>query len=399
MNVFEPISIGNVKLKNRIIRSATYEGCCDSSGIPQQGYHSIYEELAKNEVGAIITGFAFTSDDGKAMQPAQAGLDQDEKTAYFAEMTSLVHKYNCPIFLQISHAGRQTIKERSGGRASGSSNRRSSYFRTRTKALSTNKVYEKAEEYGLTARRAQKAGFDGVQIHAAHGYLIHQFLLPQINTRKDEFGIDKISGIGSRFLEEVILKVREYCGAHFPIIVKVSGGVDLKDGFSKKQFKELIHFLDLAEADCIEVSYGTMDFPLNIFRGDFPTDMILENNPFFTNKWSIQKYINRIILRYYRKKSIPLSPAYNLEYAEMARTLTNIPIISVGGFRNTNEISSALLMTSTDIVGMSRPFICEPDLVKQLKKMKTWKSACVNCNYCAVMCDSGRPTKCYKPIK
>jgi len=399
MEAFEPIWIGKVKLKNRIIRSGTYEGCSDESGYPGEGYNRIYKELAMNEVGAIITGFAFTSNDGKAMQVAQAGLEKESKIGHFEKITAQIHKYDCPVFMQISHAGRQTTEERTSRLVSAPSRKPSRYFQSRPGMLSTNESYEKIAEYANTASYAKMAGFDGVQVHAAHGYLVHQFLLANINKRKDEFGINKSSGIGSKFLEEIIIKIREQCGPDFPILVKVSCGIDLRPGFGGDQFRELISFLNKMKVDGIEVSYGTMDHPLNIFRGDFPLDLIMANNPFFKHGNKIKKSIKKLILYHYRGKRIPFSPTYNLEYAKIAKHITNIPIISVGGFRSSDDINVALRMGFTDIIGMSRPFICEPDLLVQLKRNNIWNSGCINCNICAVMCDSGKPTICYKPAK
>jgi len=200
MKAFEPISIGRVKLKNRIIRSGIYEGCSDESGYPGERYSKIYKKLAGNEVGAIITGFAFTSKDGKAMQTAQAGLEKENKISFYENITAQIHKYDCPVFMQISHAGRQTTAERTSGQLSAPSGKPSQYFQSRPRVLSTNEAYKKIAEYANTARYAKIAGFDGVQVHAAHGYLVHQFLLANINNRKDEFGINKSSGIGSKFL-------------------------------------------------------------------------------------------------------------------------------------------------------------------------------------------------------
>ena len=387
-------------MKNRIIRSANFEGCCDELGVPGQKYYEFYEELAKGGAGTIITGFAFTSREGRAMQKGQAGIESDGKIPHFKELTSMVHRYDFPIFMQISHAGRQTTKERAGGRPGSASSKRSFYFGVKPREYSNNEVKDRVEEYALAARRVKKAGFDGVQIHAAHGYLVHQFLLPAINMRKDEYGIDPSTKLGTRFLEEVINLTRLYCGEDFPLIVKVSGGVDLKPGFSHEQFKNLITFLDRMQVDAIEISYGTMDHALNIFRGDFPVDLVMKENPFFNNHGVLQRNLNKLVLSaYYRSKLKKFSENYNLGYARKARELTSIPIISIGGFRTLEQINNALEKGYADIIGMSRPFIAEPDLVRKMARNHSWESGCDNCNYCAVMCDSGNPTICYHPKK
>jgi len=399
MNALDTILIGNVELKNRIIRSATFEGCSSEKGIPGDRYFAMYEKLAKSKVGGIITGFAYTSEGGRAMQTAQAGIDNNDKIGFFSELTERVHRHNCPIFLQVSHAGRQTSTARAAGQVFSSSSIPSRYFRTRPKALTTDGAYKCADEYGVAAKRAMVAGFDGIQIHAAHGYLVHQFLLPAINKRRDEFGIDEKTNIGFKFLEEIFLSVRKHCGNSFPVLVKISGGVDLKPGFNMHQFHELILFLDRMNVAGIEISYGTMDHALNIFRGDFPVSLVMKENPFFNNGGILHKLANQIIIKYYKNRRLTFSPTYNLRYAQYAKTLTRIPVISVGGFRNSGEINTVIEKGYSDIVGLSRPFICEPELVGKIVNNKTWESECINCNHCAVMCDSGNPTICYKSKK
>jgi len=397
MKAFESISLGNVVLKNRIIRSATYEGLCSEDGIPAEEYYALYEKLADGDVGAIITGFAYTAAGGKAMQARQAGIESDDQIKFYSELVNRVHNYGCPVFMQISHAGRQTTKARAGGIPGSASGKRSLYFRNKPKAYTIDDTNTRVEEYAMAASRAKKAGFDGIQIHAAHGYLVHQFLLPAINKRKDKFRIDPVTNIGSKFLEEIILSVRRHCGDDFPILVKISGGIDLKPAFSLIQFRNLITFLDNMNVDGIEISYGTMDHALNIFRGDFPVDLVIRENPFFKNNNAIQKRIDKLIINtYYGPVRKKFSQTYNLYYAKIAKTLTDIPIISIGGFRNAKEIITATEKGHTDIVGLSRPFICEPDLVRKMIQNNLWISGCTNCNYCAIMCDSGKPTRCYQ---
>lgn len=396
-SIFGPYDHGSLHLKNRIIKSGIYEGRCDADGFPGQSYSDFYEMLAKSGVGGLITGFAFISREGRAMQPRQAGIDNPDKVMHFRKMTDTVHHHNCPVFLQISHAGRQTLKRSTGSSLRGVSSRRSVYFRQKPIPLDAWEVYERIEQYGLAALYAKEAGFDGIQLHAAHGYLIHQFILPAINNRRDEFGVSRTTGIGAVFLEKVINMVRRKCGNGFPVLVKISGDVDLQPGFTKEHFEELIRFLDRMEVSAIEISYGTMDHALNIFRGDIPENLILKQNPILKSRSRLKRLINRTFMRqYFKRKLKPFTPAYNLAYAASAKMLTGIPIISVGGFRNGDEIREAILTGKTDIVGLARPLICEPDFTEKLRLNGSYKSKCVNCNYCSVMCDSENETRCYK---
>lgn len=397
MEVFEKANIGNCTLANRIIRSATYEGLCNADGIPGEEYVSLYDRLSRGGMGAIITGFAFISEEGRAMQPGQAGIDRADKVPAFRKMTERVHGNGGRVFLQLAHAGRQTLRTVTGRPVVSCSSRRSPYFREKPRPLEKREVKAVAARFGESAAMAREAGFDGVQVHAAHGYLVHQFILASINTRKDEFGTDKLERIGKRFLEQVIHNIRERCGNDFPLLVKVSGGDDYVDRFTRHQFINLIRFLDRQPVDAIEVSYGTMDYALSIFRGDFPAGLILRHNPFFKELGPIPKALQKMFFfPYYRSRLKPFRPMYNLPYARTAVEHTRHPVISVGGFRRGSEIRQAIQSDGIDFVSLSRPFIAEPDFALRVKARDEHTSLCCNCNYCAIMCDTPFKTQCYK---
>lgn len=390
MKVFEPVKIGSLTLKNRIIRSATYEGMADDSGRPQMNYKQLYVQLASNNIGGLITGFNYICRDGKAMQMRQAGMGTQEKLSIDKEITDEVHKYDCKIFMQLSHAGRQTRMKEPRQKVWGVSNKISFYFGEKPHVLTTEQVFGIIENFAHVAELAKEAGFDGVQLHAAHGYLIHQFLLPDINDRTDIFKVEAGAGTGTKFLELLIAKIRGKCGASYPILIKVSGSDD-------NEFRNLIKFLDVQKVSAVEISYGTMDEAFNIFRGDIPIDAILKVNPIFKTDKALKKwYLKYIVLPVVRRKIKVFTPMYNLKYAVIAKQHTGIPIICVGGIRRGSEIKSIIEKQNIDFVSLSRPFICEPDFVSKLIEKEDYVSKCKNCNYCAIMCDSGEPTKCYQ---
>jgi 2,4-dienoyl-CoA reductase-like NADH-dependent reductase (Old Yellow Enzyme family) len=143
-----------------------------------------------------------------------------------------------------------------------------------------------------------------------------------------------------------------------------------------------------------------MDYALNIFRGDMNLPLLWEHNPLFkTRSRSRRAFYAMYIRRYITPRLRPYASMYNLEYAETAKTLTDIPIISVGGFRSRTEMESAITAKKTDLIGLSRPFICEPDLARQMMREDNYVSACTNCNRCVFMCDAGRVTRCYTTVR
>jgi 2,4-dienoyl-CoA reductase-like NADH-dependent reductase (Old Yellow Enzyme family) len=398
MRLFDPVRIGALTLKNRLVRSATFEGMADESGIPSNRYTQLYRMLAKQRIGAIITGFSFVSPDGKAMQPGQVGCHNREAMRVLARVAADVHRRKGIIILQIAHAGRQSSPSACGGTVVAPSTRRSRYFRTRPGRMTAGQVEQTIGYFVAAALRARRAGFDGVQIHAAHGYLVHQFLSPAVNTRSDRYGVDPSSGLGTPFLAAIIAGIRRECGCDFGIWVKISGGLDWKAAGESHRFDSLIRFCDTAGVDAIEISCGTMEQPLNIFRpARIPWNSILAHNPRYSVTHSVMRPIALTVARLFHTRSVKLfSPAYNLQYARKARQITNLPIISVGGFRTGDQMEAALATGSADAVGLSRPFIREPDLVCRLAEDSHYRSRCSNCSVCAVMCDTANSTRCWR---
>jgi 2,4-dienoyl-CoA reductase-like NADH-dependent reductase (Old Yellow Enzyme family) len=397
MQLFEHACIGGVKLPNRIIRSATFEGMAAADGSPLMEYRRLYDTLAARGIGAIITGFAFVNVHGKAMQPGQAGIEKDDKIPRFTEVTESVHQYGGRIFLQIAHTGRQTVPQATGGVVWGPGTRASSYFRVRPQRLPVAEIETIIEDFGQAARRSREAGFDGVQVHAAHGYLIHQFINPAVNDRTDAFGIDPVTGIETEFLRRIIARIRSLCGQEYPLLVKISAGDEYRRGIRQPAFVNIVRFLDTQAVDAIEISWGTMDQAFNIFRGnEIPVQAILDYNPRHRHSNRIVRAVWKLgALPVLRKNLMVFSPAYNLSYARLAKENTTIPIISVGGFRTGTEAAEAVEKGRSDFVSMCRPLIREPELVERWRTDLAYRSRCVNCNRCAVMCDSGQPTRCY----
>lgn len=385
-------------LASRIFRSATFEGMADDNGIPGASYHDLYLELARNGVKHIITGCTYVSREGKMVQPGQAGIDTDDTISHYQKTTAAVHQFDSKIYMQISHAGRQTSSLVTGKQVVGASAKKSGYFRSKPKALDKAEIAGVIESFAKAALRAKAAGFDGVQVHAAHGYLVHQFLHPYLNNRTDEYGIDRQSGIGGLFLRELLAAIRDECGTSYPILVKISAADDLPKPFSVSNFLALVELLHSERVFAIEISYGTMENALNIFRGQsVPRELILKYNfRYKTDRKSSHKLWNWLVFPLLKSRLKCFDYCYNLPFAAIAKRHTDIPIICVGGFRTAEQISQALESGKTDFVSLCRPFVCEPDFIIRLEAENGYISRCMNCNSCAIMCDSMHSTRCYR---
>jgi len=206
--LFTPGNIGALALPNRLVRSATAERLADADGRPRPRLKSLYQELARGGVGLIITGHMYVHPSGRA-HPEMTGIYSDELILSLAELADVVHREGGQVVVQINHGGmqcsRQTVPQTIAPSAVDAS-----FLQRPAREMTPDEITLLIQAYGQAARRAQEAGFDGVQIHGAHGYLIGQFLSPFVNRRTDEWGGDLEERM--RFLRAVCLAVREQVG-------------------------------------------------------------------------------------------------------------------------------------------------------------------------------------------
>ena len=362
--LFEPSSINQMTLKNRFVRSATWEGMANADGSCSPELINLMEELALGGIGLIISGHAYISRDGQAGQ-RQMGIYGDELIPGLAKMAETVHQQNSKILVQLSHAGCQAEYNIINQQPSGPSvaeNRSEESCRE----MSREDIHQIIEDFGRAAARAKKAGFDGVQIHAAHGYLMSQFLSPFYNKREDEYGGELENR--ARIVLEVVRMIRDQVGEKFSILIKMNSEDFLPGGLSVKEMVRVAAMLEKTGVDAIEMSGGTVS------SGKYtPVRRGKLNSP--------EKEV------YYREAAI--------QYKERIM----IPLLLVGGIRSFEVAQKLVKDGLTDYIAFCRPLIREPGLINRWKSGNTAGSTCRSCNLCFKPIMEGRGIHCLREEK
>jgi 2,4-dienoyl-CoA reductase-like NADH-dependent reductase (Old Yellow Enzyme family) len=236
MVMFEPFRIKGMEIPNRFVRSATYDGSADKNGRVSERQITIYGELAEGKVGLIVTGIAYVHATGR-ISSFQNSIAHDDDIAGLSRLTEVVHSMGARIAVQLFHAGREKgrIYQKQPGLAP-SFVAEDPFFDAPHRAMEESEILEVIEAFGDGAKRARAAGFDAVQIHAAHAYLLSQFLSPFTNRRKDQWGGTLENRL--RLHREIVRAIRARVGNDFPVLMKLgvadgfSGGLEFRDGLA-----------------------------------------------------------------------------------------------------------------------------------------------------------------------
>lgn len=345
---FHPGRIGTLLLRNRIVRSATYEGLADPEGRVEKRYVDFMGRLASGGVGLIVTGHLFVREEGR-VSFRQGGIHDDDGIPGFRRAVRRVHDEGSRIVAQISHAGGQAVQGKSGSSGTVAPSAVSDPAYSRIPAeLSVEDIREIVGSFAAAAVRAREAGFDGVQLHVAHGYLLSQFLSPHRNVRSDAYG-GSLAG-RARIVLEVCEAVRKAVGPTYPVLVKINGEDFVDRGLESADAQIVAARLAAAGIDAIEASGGLPSSKApSIFRKGIAS--VGEEG-------------------------------YFLPFAEAVRTDARVPVISVGGFRSPDFVNRVLRSGAADFVSMSRPFIREPGLVSRWSRGDLRRATCISCNLC-----------------
>ncbi len=336
--LFESSSINTMSLANRFIRSATWEGMADDDGKCSSRLIELMSKLAKGGVGLIITGHTYVHQNGRHA-PWQLGIDRDELIPDLKKMTRAVHEAGGKIAVQLGYGGAYLSK-------------------SRVRSMSIADMQELVQAYGQAAIRAREAGFDAVQIFAAHGFFLSQLLCPRYNDLSDMYGVDLHNR--ARALLEVLKTVRQAVGLDYPLLVKLNAQDFVENGLSLEEAVQVGLMLEDNGIDAIELSGGLLNNP-NVLRTHI---------------------------------SAEADEAYLQNEARVFKEKIKVPLILGGGIRSYNVARQLIEQGVADYISMCRPFICEPDLVNRWQAGNLTTAACISCNNCVEQVKAGRGIAC-----
>lgn len=348
--LFDKTKIKDLTFKNRLIRSATHEGMAEKDGTLNERLINIYENIAKGGVSTIITGFAFVME-GEPSSPGMIGAYDDRFIEGFKTLTAAVHRHNANIILQVAEGGSQAkfnVKKRI---IYGPSTVEHKFTALTPVEMTEEDIKRHVNAFGDAALRAKKSGFDGIQIHGAHGYLLSQFLSPYYNRRDDKYGgsIEK----RARIIFEVYENMREKAGDDHFISIKINCRDFMgEEGLTPEDSRYVCRKLDEMGINLIEVS-GNVGH-----NSEFPE--IIQTN--------IHKE--------------PSRQCYFADYARIIAEEVGCPVAVVGGNRDYAMLEELLNSSNIEYVSLSRTILCEPDIVKKWKENPSYMPKCISCNKC-----------------
>lgn len=345
-NLFTPAKIGTMLVPNRLIRSATVERMADVTGKPTDKMKALWAGLAEGGVGLIITGHMYVHPSGKA-SPEMAGIYSDSLVPALAECVQAVHNAGGLIVPQINHGGLRCDPSTVEEVMAPSETHNELVSPRHPRAMTQAEIDDTILAFGQAARRAQEAGFDGVQIHGAHGYLISQFFSPLTNQRTDGWGGSLENR--TRFLREACKEIRHQVGVDYPVLIKLGMEDGVQGGLCLEDMLVVASQLEEMGIDMVEVS-GAMSGPLH------------------SNIETRVRNINE--------------EAYFRSWAKLVKQRTSLPVSLVGGLRSKSVMEDVLASGDADFISLCRPLISEPDLPKRLQYGDSDHSRCISATLC-----------------
>lgn len=332
--LFTPITLPNgTTIKNRFFKSAMSEGMGTRDFQPKKNIATLYKRWAEGGTGLIITGNIMVDPKGTA-EPGNIVFDKNSNMEILNDWAKQGQQHGAKVMVQLNHPGKQVPKTIAKETVAPSTiplgNGLNKLFST-PRALTTSEVEELVQKFVTSAKVAKEAGFSGVQIHAAHGYLISQFLSPHDNRRTDKYGGSLENRM--RFLKEIYLGMREELGKDFTIGIKINSTDFKEDGLTEEDsLKTIIELANLG-LDFVEISGGTYERPAMMGATSKSTNQV-----FFA------------------------------EYSKKLKQKIEIPVVVTGGIRSINAMNTLLNDNTTDFIGIARPLTIDPNIPNKIKQ-------------------------------
>ena len=387
MKLFTPANIGPVTLRNRTIRSAAFEGMGqDNNPTPQlRDYHL---SVAKGGVGMTTLAYAGICRSALSFK-TQLWL-RPEITGDLREITDGIHSHGAKASIQIGHCGNMTHIATAGGIPVGASTGFNLYSPTIVRGMRKDELKEMARNFGDAVRTARDAGFDCVEVHAGHGYLISQFLSPYTNHRRDEYGGPLQNRM--RFMQECMEEVMKAAGSDMGVLVKTNMRDGFKGGLELEQCLEVARELERLGAHALVLSGGFVSkAPMYVMRGEMPIHAMTH----YMKQWWL-KYGVRAVGKY-MIPTVPFKELYFLDDAREFRRALNLPLVYVGGVVRRENADKVLDEEGFDFIQMGRALLNEPDFVNRMKDDLHHRCGCDHVNYCIARMYS-REMACHKHL-
>jgi len=385
--LFTPFAIGPITLSNRIIRSAAFEGMCPNNS-PSQMLTDYHQSVAAGGVGMTTVAYAAVCRGGLSF-PHQLWL-RKEIIPELQKLTNTIHKEGAAASIQLGHCGNMSKKSITGSLPISPSGGLNIYSPTWSKKMTKDDIQEVVQSFADAVGIARESGFDAVEIHAGHGYLISQFLSPYTNKRKDEFGGSFENR--TRFMLMVIRAVMQAAGIDIAVIVKMN----MRDGFKGgMEINECLQVADLLEQERVHALVLSGGFvskaPMYVMRGKMPIKTLTHYMKNIPLKLGV-RLAGKIVI-----PDVPFKEAYFLEDALKFRHAVKLPLIYVGGLVSGKKINE-VLDSGFEFVSMARALINEPDFANRLKKDIDSQNECDTSNYCIARMYS-KEMACHQHIK
>ncbi|MBL0310552.1 MAG: NADH:flavin oxidoreductase [Bacteroidetes bacterium] len=385
--LFTPTQIGPVLLRNRSIRAAAFEGMSSNHEVSEEliNYH---QSVAAGGIGMTTVAYASVEKNGLSF-PHQLWM-RPEIVPQLRKLTDAVHSQNAAASIQIGHCGNMAKRSVTGLRPVAPSSRFNLYAPSFPRALTKQEIGVAAKSFGKAVHLARESGFDAVEVHAGHGYLISQFLSPYTNHRSDEFGGSLSNRM--KFLQLVIDEVMDAAAGKTAVLVKMNMRDGFQGGMELDESLQVAKLLEKAGVHALVLSSGFVSrAPIQVMRGEMPIDILAKHMDNKAMGWLVRLF-GRILI-----PPVAFKENYFLEDARLFRKALKMPLVYVGGILSKENIEE-VLSSGFEAVAIARALIRDPDFINKLLAEKQHHSSCDTCNYCIAVMYNG-PARCIQNLK